>query len=111
MNLLKSIDLSMGIGFLILAALILSWLFWPSRVEKLAVKQNNRVEPTIATDEDDASEYDYMGSDEAIPAKLDLARAYMDMGEGNTAQVILEEVLKKGNNDQQAEAFGLLAKI
>lgn len=110
-KLIQGFDLQIGIGFLILAALLLVWLFWPTRMQKIANKQSGRLEPSLAALEDDEGEYDYMGSDEAIGTKLDLARAYIDMGENETAKGILEDVLKKGDQPQQAEAFGLLGKL
>lgn len=62
-------------------------------------------------DKDTESEYDFMGSSEGIPAKLDLARAYIDMGDNKAARDILDEIIKQGNKEQQEEAQGLLARI
>lgn len=53
-------------------------------------------------------EYDLMNSAEGIPAKLNLARAYIEMGNKSEAQNILQEVLKQGNEEQQKEAKALL---
>lgn len=62
-------------------------------------------------DKDTESEYDFMGSSEGIPAKLDLARAYIDMGDNKAARDILDEIIKQGNKEQQEEAQELLARI
>jgi pilus assembly protein FimV len=43
-----------------------------------------------------------------IGTKLDLARAYIDMGDPEGAKSILEEVVKEGDEDQQAEARKLV---
>ena len=46
-----------------------------------------------------------------MSTKLDLARAYMDMGDGDGARQILEEVMGDGTEEQQEEARQLLARI
>ena len=56
-------------------------------------------------------DYDYMSTDEAIPAKLDLARAYIDMEDFAAAKEVLQEVLKQGDQGQRNEAQLLLAKL
>ena len=43
-----------------------------------------------------------------IGTKLDLARAYIDMGDPEGARSILEEVLDEGDNNQRREAQGLI---
>lgn len=49
-------------------------------------------------------------SDE-IGTKLDLARAYMDMGDPEGARGILEEVIEEGNDDQKNEAETLISRL
>jgi pilus assembly protein FimV len=46
-----------------------------------------------------------------VGTKLDLARAYMDMGDPDGARSILEEVLQEGNPTQKQEANRLLESI
>jgi len=43
--------------------------------------------------------------------KLDLARAYIDMGDKDGAKNLLEEVLKEGTDSEQQEATELLERI
>ncbi len=43
--------------------------------------------------------------------KLDLARAYIEMGDKDSAKGILEEVAGEGNEDQRAEAGELLRRV
>ena len=50
------------------------------------------------------------GSDETT-TKLDLARAYLDMGDLDGARDILEEVEQEGNATQREEAATLLARV
>ncbi|MDA8094572.1 MAG: hypothetical protein M0T84_11830 [Betaproteobacteria bacterium] len=49
--------------------------------------------------------------DDEVATKLDLARAYLDMGDKEGAREILQEVLKEGNQIQQDDAKGLLAEL
>ncbi len=56
-------------------------------------------------------EYDFMNSQESIPSKLDLARAYMDMGDYKAAENALKDVMKKGNKEQKEGARDLLGKL
>ncbi|MEM1113112.1 MAG: FimV/HubP family polar landmark protein [Pseudomonadota bacterium] len=46
-----------------------------------------------------------------MSTKLDLARAYLDMGDGDGARQILEEVMAAGSAEQQQEAQSLLDRI
>lgn len=50
------------------------------------------------------------GGDEA-GTKLDLARAYADMGDNDMARTLLKEVLDQGNAQQQKEAQALLGRL
>lgn len=54
---------------------------------------------TPTTDEDDVS------------TKLDLARAYIEMGDDDGARDILDEVVSEGDEDQRGEAEKILANI
>ena len=46
-----------------------------------------------------------------VGTKLDLAKAFIDMGDAEGARSSLEEVLTEGTDDQKAEATGLLDQI
>jgi pilus assembly protein FimV len=46
-----------------------------------------------------------------VSTKLDLARAYLDMGDPEGARSILDEVIEEGSDDQRSEAEQILAKI
>ncbi|MDC8011738.1 FimV/HubP family polar landmark protein [Tahibacter soli] len=56
-------------------------------------------------------EDDLMATDDAIGTKLDLAKAYLDMGDPDGAKSMLEEVIAEGSDKQKAEARKLLAEI
>lgn len=49
-------------------------------------------------------------SDDPVDTKLDLARAYMDMGDPVGARAMLDEVLEEGSQTQKDEAKRLLAE-
>ena len=46
-----------------------------------------------------------------ITTKLDLARAYVEMGDQDGARSILEEVLGEGNDEQKGNAEKLLSQL
>ncbi len=46
-----------------------------------------------------------------VGTKLDLARAYMDMGDPEGARNILDEVLQEGSASQKQEAQRLVASL
>ncbi len=54
---------------------------------------------------------DFFHGDDAIGTKLDLAKAYMDMGDPEGARSMLEEVVTEGTDAQKAEAHRLIAEI
>jgi len=58
---------------------------------------------------DEALEEDE-GADE-VTTKLDLAKAYVEMGDAEGARSILEEVLGEGDDQQKAEAQGLIDQL
>ena len=43
--------------------------------------------------------------------KLDLAKAYVDMGDAEGARSILDEVLAEGNDEQKKQAAELAAQL
>ena len=53
---------------------------------------------------------DFMG-DDAVGTKIDLARAYLDMGDSDGARSMLEEVLIEGSLSQREEAQKLLKEL
>lgn len=65
------------------------------------------VSAPAAVDADD----DFLLGDDAIGTKLDLAKAYMDMGDPDGARSMLDEVIVEGNDTQKAEARRLLAEM
>ncbi|MFJ4373895.1 FimV/HubP family polar landmark protein [Pseudomonas japonica] len=56
-------------------------------------------------------EFDYLSGTDEVATKLDLARAYIDMGDHDGARDILDEVYKEGDKDQRREANELRSKL
>jgi pilus assembly protein FimV len=61
-------------------------------------------------DEEDVSE-GLLSTTEEVTTKLDLARAYLDMGDPDGARSILGEVMEEGNDEQKNEAEALISKL
>ncbi|MDX1433151.1 MAG: FimV/HubP family polar landmark protein, partial [Gammaproteobacteria bacterium] len=51
------------------------------------------------------------GEVDEVQTKLDLAQAYIDMGDTDGAKGIIDEVLAEGNSSQKNAAMGLLSKL
>ncbi|HUQ53719.1 MAG TPA: FimV/HubP family polar landmark protein, partial [Gammaproteobacteria bacterium] len=66
----------------------------------------------VASGDDDPTGTEEVGLDPQtmteVGTKLDLARAYIDMGDPEGARSILEEVLDEGDSNQRREAQGLI---
>lgn len=72
--------------------------------------ETTRTAPPEATIEMPRMSDDFLG-DDAVATKLDLARAYLDMGDSDGAKSMLDEVMAEGNDKQKDEARKLLAEI
>jgi pilus assembly protein FimV len=62
-------------------------------------------------DLDGDDDFDFLSGTDETATKLDLARAYIDMGDAEGARDILDEVIAEGNDDQQQEARELIANL
>jgi pilus assembly protein FimV len=60
---------------------------------------------------DDVNQIDVDIDENGIAAKLDLAKVYLEIGDEDNALVILKEVLKLGDSQQQAQAQSLLDNL
>ena len=59
----------------------------------------------------ESDDFDFLDGTDEASTKLDLARAYIDMGDVEGAKDILAEVAKEGSQEQQAEANDLLSSL
>ncbi|MGM0569201.1 FimV/HubP family polar landmark protein [Marinobacter sp.] len=64
-------------------------------------------EASLGEDDD----FDFLSGTDEVATKLDLARAYVDMGDSEGAREILEEVILEGTEDQIGDAQALLKKL
>ncbi len=65
-----------------------------------------------ASSESSAAEESIYGAEtDPVDSKLDLARAYIDMGDEEGARSVLTEVMREGDLSQQAEAQELLLRL
>jgi pilus assembly protein FimV len=69
----------------------------------------DELELETAVQADEEFEFDDEG--DSANTKLDLARAYIDMGDADGARDILTEVLDEGNSDQQQKAQSMLESL
>lgn len=54
-------------------------------------------------------DFDFLSESDEVATKLDLARAYIDMGDRDGASAILQEVIEQGTDVQKKEARALMA--
>jgi pilus assembly protein FimV len=59
----------------------------------------------------DEPEFDYLSGTNEVATKLDLAQAYIDMGDADGARDILSEVLTEGDEAQRGEAKEMLGRL
>ncbi|WLI27707.1 peptidoglycan-binding protein [Pseudomonas rhodesiae] len=60
---------------------------------------------------DDEPEFGFLSGTNEVATKLDLAQAYIDMGDADGARDILSEVLTEGNEVQRGEAKEMLGRL
>lgn len=106
---------NLGIVGLIILLLVLLWMIQYTRRSKLNEKSGAPVhsgpEKTVPIEDDTRGEYDFMGSSEGIPAKLDLARAYIAMEDYTAARETLAEILGANHEEYRTEARALLNQL
>ena len=59
----------------------------------------------------DDLDFDFFSGADEVATKLDLARAYIDMGDHDGARDILDEVVKDGDDTQRGEAQEMLSRL
>jgi pilus assembly protein FimV len=69
------------------------------------------IEPVAPASESMDDDFDFFADTDETTTKLDLARAYIDMGDAEGARDILDEVMSEGSDTQQQEAREMLAKL
>ena len=66
---------------------------------------------SLSSDLDGDDDFDFLSGTDETATKLDLARAYIDMGDTEGARDILDEVVAEGNDVQQQEAREMISKL
>lgn len=66
---------------------------------------------SLDAESSDSDEFNLFDGDDEVATKLDLARAYIDMGDAASAEEIIADVLAAGSDDQRAAAIALQADI
>lgn len=69
------------------------------------------VNPDLVASLTSQSEMAPMGANEEVATKLDLAKAYEEMGDLEGARELLQEVIQEGNAEQQAAAQAMLERV
>lgn len=74
------------------------------------------IEPSFTAEDaalgaEDEPEFDFLSGTNEVATKLDLAQAYIDMGDPDGARDILSEVLTEGDEGQRSEAKEMLGRI
>lgn len=116
-NLAASVVLA---GIVLLLLLILWWL-WPRRSSARRRNSAKRIGPAIGSRRPAAQRAQRKApppqsagaaeADDMARNKLDLAKAYIALGDKEQARAALQEVLTEGNPAQQKEARALLAQL
>ncbi len=76
----------------------------------MPIEEDLNFDLSMGDETEDAGEGLLASADE-VATKLDLARAYVEMGDPDGARSILQEVLDEGNVEQKSEAQTLLSQI
>jgi FimV-like protein len=108
-----------GAWWIIWGALFIIILLWLPTPKRKPVKRKEPVLNVVSSNSNikvDSpthlkDEYDFMNSDEGIAAKLDLARAYIDMEDHESARWVLKDVIAKGNAGEKKQAKQLMESI
>jgi pilus assembly protein FimV len=85
--------------------------FAPVATEPQPPETSAQITAEVPVLDEDADEFDFLSDADEIATKLDLARAYIDMGDTDGAREILDEVKEEGTGEQQQEAEELLGRI
>lgn len=80
-------------------------------LDQAAPASTAAIDPVEPPSEGMDDDFDFFSDTDETTTKLDLARAYIDMGDAEGARDILDEVMSEGSDTQQQEARDMLAKL
>ncbi|ARN75931.1 FimV/HubP family polar landmark protein [Oceanicoccus sagamiensis] len=81
-----------------------------SPAEDSSAEESESFDSAVAAEASD-DDFDFLADTDEVATKLDLARAYIDMGDTEGARDILDEVLQEGSDEQKQEAQSLAERI
>lgn len=90
--------------------LLIAILFWCC-VGWILDDIQSQISPSATANGFDPEEFDYLSSNEAIPAKFNLVEAYIQMNDFESASKVLVEIIAQGNKEQREHAMELLDGI
>ena len=79
--------------------------------ESIEFNLDDIVNETVNIDELEDESEGLLDSSDEVTTKLDLARAYIDMGDPEGARSILSEVMEEGSDDQKREADTIISQL
>ena len=79
--------------------------------ESIEFSLDDTADVMLEDEEDEDIAEGLLDNADEITTKLDLARAYMDMGDPEGARSILDEVMGEGNDDQKREAEEIISQL
>ena len=108
--------IAMGVGALLLAGILIGFFLGRRRGTRGERREAAQISVADDADEDSRSSETTGSTAESqatmeIESQLDLARAYVDMGDSAAARRTLRAIVKAGNRDQRQQAESLLQKI
>ncbi|MFO7705795.1 MAG: FimV/HubP family polar landmark protein, partial [Halopseudomonas sp.] len=85
----------------------------PDSQDDIDAQPSSTAEQVLADSmaDDDEDDFDFLSGTDECATKLDLARAYVDMGDQEGARDILAEVLDEGNEHQQQDAREMMEQL
>ena len=81
------------------------------RVEKKRTSESRKTADATSASRRNIPSTDNFLQDNLVNANLDLARAYINMGESSRARSMLEDVINNGSSEEQKKARQLIAQI
>ena len=75
------------------------------------VEEGFSLEDLEVSEDEEEGDFEFEEEGDSASTKLDLARAYIDMGDEDGARDILGEVLTEGSDAQQQQARELLEQL
>jgi pilus assembly protein FimV len=82
----------------------------PASVEALSLEDDDDEEDhTLMVPK--SSDIDEQSEDEEMASQLDLAKAYIELGDNENAKTILDEIIAQGNENYRKQAEELIGQI